>query len=482
MGLWYPKDSGFELIAYSDADHAGCKVDCKSTSGGLQFLGGKLVSWSLKKQDCTAMSTVEAEYVSLSACCAQVIWMQHVEKGTVEIYFVGTEYQLVDLFTKALPKECFEYLVHRIVIIMAQQQHAADVHPDELCPSNKRCDLMDANKKVNLEHVQYKSFIFHKQLPTIHNSFVPPPSFSDMVPFYKQVLGFTMELKTQSSFKTTGLLQPWQTFTKIIIGHYMTIFPDISRRARDMYHNLQDDDIMKNIFNSGRHKNKVGMQIPAWMITNEMKQIEHYQMYAEVFRIDVPLNQLQPTESTQGTHRTPSAPRSLNPDKEVAESIPTIDKADELILQDTLQVSLVEHKSHEEQENIVNDSSIPRNDESNIPDTRIDPRSDKERPEVDIAKEKEVEISKETEVELTNVVIPVNVNDEDKEITDEVYELKRREKGKNVKETRYLPIPTPIRSPRIHTNLVSSDTKKLQELTDTPHTTSSSSSSHKNVS
>ncbi|GKE08648.1 retrovirus-related pol polyprotein from transposon TNT 1-94 [Tanacetum coccineum] len=161
MGLWYPKDSGFELIAYSDADHAGCKDDCKSTSGGLQFLGGKLVSWSSKKQDCTAMSTAEAEYVSLSACCAQVIWMrtqlldygykynripmycdsksaiaiscnpvqhsktkhidiryhfikEHVEKGIVEIYFVGTEYQLADLFTKALPKERFEYLVHRI--------------------------------------------------------------------------------------------------------------------------------------------------------------------------------------------------------------------------------------------------------------------------------------------------------------------------------------------------------------------------------
>ncbi|GKC74461.1 retrovirus-related pol polyprotein from transposon TNT 1-94 [Tanacetum coccineum] len=67
MGLWYPKDSVFELISYSDADHAVCKDDCKSTSGGLQFLGGKLVSWSSKKQDCTAMSTAEAKYVSLSA-------------------------------------------------------------------------------------------------------------------------------------------------------------------------------------------------------------------------------------------------------------------------------------------------------------------------------------------------------------------------------------------------------------------------------
>ncbi|GJS20988.1 putative ribonuclease H-like domain-containing protein [Tanacetum coccineum] len=161
MSLWYSKDSGFELIAYADADHAGCNDDCKSTSGGIQFLGDKLVSWWSKKQDCTAMSSTEAEYVSLFACCAQVIWMrtqlldygfrfnkiliyydsksaiaiscnpvqhsrtkhinisyhfikEHVEKGTIELYFVGTEYQLADLFTKSLPKERFEFLVHKI--------------------------------------------------------------------------------------------------------------------------------------------------------------------------------------------------------------------------------------------------------------------------------------------------------------------------------------------------------------------------------
>ncbi|GKD27529.1 hypothetical protein Tco_1233743, partial [Tanacetum coccineum] len=111
-------------------------------------------------------------------------------------------------------------------IIMAQQQHAADVHPDELCPPNKRYDLMDANKKVDLEHVQCPSE--SKILMNIiknhplrftndnnHALFVPPPSFSDMVPFYKQVLGFTMELKTVSNFKISGLLQPWQTLCKI---------------------------------------------------------------------------------------------------------------------------------------------------------------------------------------------------------------------------------------------------------------------------
>ncbi|GJX63760.1 integrase, catalytic region, zinc finger, CCHC-type containing protein [Tanacetum coccineum] len=67
MGLWYPKEFDFKLIAYSDADHAGCQDDCKSTSGGLQFLGEMLVSYSSKKKDCTAMSTAEAEYISLFA-------------------------------------------------------------------------------------------------------------------------------------------------------------------------------------------------------------------------------------------------------------------------------------------------------------------------------------------------------------------------------------------------------------------------------
>nr|GEY92173.1 retrotransposon protein, putative, Ty1-copia subclass [Tanacetum cinerariifolium] len=69
-------DSSFELTANSDADHAGCIDSRKSTSGGIQFLGDKLVSWMSKKQNCTAISSTEAEYVALSASCAQVMWMR----------------------------------------------------------------------------------------------------------------------------------------------------------------------------------------------------------------------------------------------------------------------------------------------------------------------------------------------------------------------------------------------------------------------
>jgi hypothetical protein len=80
LGLWYPKGSTFDLLGYSDSDYAGCKVDQKSSTGTCQFLGRSLVSWSSKKQNLVALSTVEAEYVAVGACCAQVLWM----KQTVE--------------------------------------------------------------------------------------------------------------------------------------------------------------------------------------------------------------------------------------------------------------------------------------------------------------------------------------------------------------------------------------------------------------
>nr|GEV42662.1 copia protein [Tanacetum cinerariifolium] len=162
MGLWYSKYTSFEITAFLDSDHAGCLDSRKSTSSGIQFLGGdKLVSWSSKKQDCTSMSFVEIEYVFLAACCTQVLWMrtqltdygfhfnkipmycdsnaamtiscnpvqhsrtkhidvryhfikQKVEKGIVELFFVRTEYQLANMFTKALPEERFMYLVRRL--------------------------------------------------------------------------------------------------------------------------------------------------------------------------------------------------------------------------------------------------------------------------------------------------------------------------------------------------------------------------------
>ncbi|GKE95246.1 hypothetical protein Tco_1580101 [Tanacetum coccineum] len=77
LGLWYPKDSPFDLVAYTDSDYAGASLDRKSTTGGCQFLGCRLISWQCKKQTVVANSTTKAEYIAASNCCGQVLWIQN---------------------------------------------------------------------------------------------------------------------------------------------------------------------------------------------------------------------------------------------------------------------------------------------------------------------------------------------------------------------------------------------------------------------
>ncbi|GKC94375.1 hypothetical protein Tco_1159817, partial [Tanacetum coccineum] len=77
LGLWYPRVSSFDLEAYLDSDYAGANLDRKSTTGGCQFLGRRLISWQCKKQTIVATSTTEAEYVVAANCCGQVLWIQN---------------------------------------------------------------------------------------------------------------------------------------------------------------------------------------------------------------------------------------------------------------------------------------------------------------------------------------------------------------------------------------------------------------------
>ncbi|GJT47243.1 retrovirus-related pol polyprotein from transposon TNT 1-94 [Tanacetum coccineum] len=172
MGLWYSKDTGFELTSFSDSDHAGCLNSRKSTSGGIQFLcGDKLVSWSSKKQDCTSMSSAEAEYVSLSACCTQAdiaiscnpdqhshtkhidvryhFIKDQVEKGIVELFFVGTEYQLAGMFTKALPED-------RVIL--------SSIHSDEWksFQSQPQTALRIEAIRLFLAYASFKDFVVYQ--------------------------------------------------------------------------------------------------------------------------------------------------------------------------------------------------------------------------------------------------------------------------------------------------------------------------------
>jgi hypothetical protein len=149
FGLWYPRGSTFDLIGYSDADWAGCKINRKITSGTCQFLGRSLVSWASKKQYSVALSTAEAEYIAAGHCCAQLLWMRlcdnesaicmadnpvehsrtkhiairyhflrdHQQKGDIEIAYINTKEQLADIFTKPLDEQTFNKLRHELNIL-----------------------------------------------------------------------------------------------------------------------------------------------------------------------------------------------------------------------------------------------------------------------------------------------------------------------------------------------------------------------------
>ncbi|GJS95313.1 putative ribonuclease H-like domain-containing protein [Tanacetum coccineum] len=91
LGLWYPRDSPFELEAFSDSDYAGASLDRKSTTGGCQFLGRRLISWQCKKQTIMANSTTEAEYVAAAHCCGQMFLDIHTGSNVADLLTTGFE-------------------------------------------------------------------------------------------------------------------------------------------------------------------------------------------------------------------------------------------------------------------------------------------------------------------------------------------------------------------------------------------------------
>ncbi|GJU16473.1 retrovirus-related pol polyprotein from transposon TNT 1-94 [Tanacetum coccineum] len=334
MGLCYLKDFGFELIAYAYADHAGCNDDCKSTSGGIQFLRDKLVSWSSKKQDCTAMSSAEAEYVSLSSCCAQVIWMrtqlmdygfhyykipiyydsksaiaiscnpvqnifrtkhikslfifikEHVENGKIELYFVGTEYHLADLFTKALPKERFEFLVHKIVL--------------QSIPCSPECKIVGL---ILLDHCLSHALTATADVPAMYlqqfwRTVSKVPDTEDTIKFMLDTQKFTY---TADMFRDTLHLpvetpkNPFVSPTNIHtieafmnrIGYQCVVdkvlkFPNIPKRLGEDYHYIKDDVLLVSVYTMGNVLVR-GMLISDALLTMEIRETDDFKEYDTVF-------------------------------------------------------------------------------------------------------------------------------------------------------------------------------------------------------
>ncbi|GKB24251.1 retrovirus-related pol polyprotein from transposon TNT 1-94 [Tanacetum coccineum] len=156
-GVWYPKDSSIALTAFADTDHAGCQDTRRSTSGSMPFLGDRLVSWSSKRQKSATISSTKAEYIAMSGCCSQILWMrsqltdyglgfnkipmycdnksvialccnnvqhsrskhidirfqfikEHVENGVIELYFVNTDINWRTSLQKPLQEKELNFL------------------------------------------------------------------------------------------------------------------------------------------------------------------------------------------------------------------------------------------------------------------------------------------------------------------------------------------------------------------------------------
>nr|GEX03173.1 retrovirus-related Pol polyprotein from transposon TNT 1-94 [Tanacetum cinerariifolium] len=231
MGLWYPKDTGFELTAFSDSDHAGCLDSRKSTSGGIQFLGGvKLASWSLKKQDCTSMSFAEAEgSYALS-------WKP----------YQGDSLNLPD---------------HRYIVEVAASFQLSQILKSHI----KMFHFKEIMRDKDLKNSVIMNLVIAQQV-SLDNALVAP---EDQVKIGKET-----SAKRHESM-------PYHRFTKSIIQHFISKDKSISMRQKLFMHSIKNDSflgILKFVA-KGEDNQVYGMLILDVMINQEIENFKAYQTY-----------------------------------------------------------------------------------------------------------------------------------------------------------------------------------------------------------
>ncbi|GJR16699.1 hypothetical protein Tco_0965226 [Tanacetum coccineum] len=383
---------------------------------------------------------------------------------------------------------------------MGQPQKQANVHQYELCPPNKRYALMDVNKNIDFEnplcpnerkllanilqnHPHRFSIVASSLIPWIylgqfwhtlkedgsnyrlkfvlnrkeltltlddfrtvfhllqaiknnHDHFVHAPKFSEMVPFYINNLGFTQELRSPFNFKTTGLIMQMLYY---FVNNIHVDYADL---------------LWEGLHYSLEHPSTL---IPYLRFTKLI--VSHYMTaFLEISRrVHDKYHNLEDDEMAKAY----SIQGRIRPNHCELEAKQNVQQVEEHVIAEEIE-KLVEGTENVDNAE-VDSSTLRQNDNQNDPGTRLEPKSNKES----------------LKVKINADVQHINVNKEEEESAEDDYKLRRKEKWKYVEESRNTPSPTIIRYSRIHSTLISSDTKKLQEVTvnDPPPSSSTPSSS-----
>nr|GEV20328.1 hypothetical protein [Tanacetum cinerariifolium] len=268
QGLWYPKDSSVALTAFTDADHASAKI------------------------------------------------LAAVENGVIKLYFVNTEYQLTDLFTKALVRDRIEFIINKLDMrsftpetlkqltdevdetmdTTIDQQVAID---EALVPHAKRlrigrsnfCLLSDIKSKESTLKLVYDVL----RLSPFFKAFLVT---ANVLEIYMQEFWATATVEHKDTKKSNEMYYPW--FTKVIIHHFMSKDPSILRRNKVNLHYVRDDHMFSMIKLVSRHQNmqQFGALLPI-ELTNE--DIRNSNAYKEYYAVDTGVTPPKPKASVRKT-------------------------------------------------------------------------------------------------------------------------------------------------------------------------------------
>nr|GEY58436.1 uncharacterized mitochondrial protein AtMg00810-like [Tanacetum cinerariifolium] len=263
------------LTAYSEADHARCQDTRHSTSRSAQFLGDKLVSWSSKKQKSTAISSIEAEYVALSRCCAQILWTRS------QLTNYGFTFNKIPLYCD---NKC------AIALCCNNVQRPRAKHIDQFWYTIKKVQDTDsyefllANKKCTVNAEVYRTIL--NICPRVEGEDFTDVPNDDTAPTFLIDLSYKGPLNMHTNMFVDHMHQPWRTLAAIINKCLSgkTTSNDKLTKSRI--------DILLKFVRIGEDYQEYGFLIPDAMLTDAIKHSESYQMF-----IKYSTNQIPPKKS-----------------------------------------------------------------------------------------------------------------------------------------------------------------------------------------